>query len=443
VTVVVALIALLLILGVVFIAMAPNAREDARERLRGIVLASIRWARDEASRSRPESEQFREALRARTRWALVTPALVVVNVTVFVLMLRAPGAISDPGTLADWGGNFWLLTRNGEWWRLFTSMFVHTGVFHLLVNLAGLVQIGLILERLIGRLIVLAVFLTAGVFASLVNLTTHPMAMSVGGSAAIFGLYGLLFASSIWGMRHRSNVTIPLTAAKTLVPAAAVFILYNLATGSLGSGAELTGLLTGLVCGTVLTKGVSDLKPAVRRVAHLTAAAVVIAVLAAIPLRGISDVKPELERTVAAEDRMAAAYRKAAERFGKGQITSEALALLIDRTITPELQVTGARLKALVGVPEEHQPLVANAEEYVRLRSEGWRLRSEWLRKSETIPHRGGETALHRANNRTIARATDKERAALQVLERIRPAEGAEDPGPPTAASPKAAGSKP
>jgi membrane associated rhomboid family serine protease len=440
---VVILIALLLVLGVGYIAMAPNARENTRERLREGVAAFIRQARHEATRSRPESDQFREALRARTRWAVVTPALVVVNVAVFVLMLWVPGAISDPETLAGWGGNFWLLTRNGEWWRLVTSMFVHTGLLHLLVNVGCLAQIGLILERLVGRLIVIAVFMTAGVFASLVNLTTHPMAMSVGASGAVFGLYGLLLASSIWGMRHRSSVTIPLIAVKMLAPAAAVFILYNLVNDNLGSGAELTGLLVGLVSGTVLAKGVSDLKPAARRVAHLTGAAVVIAVLSAIPLRGISDVKPEIERTVAAEDRMAAAYRKAAERFGKGQITSDALALLIDRTITPELQVTSARLKALVGVPEEHQPLVANAEEYVRLRSEGWRLRSEWLRKNETAPRRGGEAALARANNRTIARATDKERAALQVLERIRPAESGEDPVSPDAAGPKAAGSTP
>jgi membrane associated rhomboid family serine protease len=435
---VVAFIALLLVLGVVFIAMAPNARDNARERLREVVLLSIRRARHEATRSRPENEQFRDALRARTRWALVTPALIVVNVAVFVLMVWGPGAIDDHGTLAGWGGNFWLLTRNGEWWRLFTSMFVHTGVLHLLVNLAALAQIGLILERLVGRLIVLAVFLTAGVFASLVNLTTHPMVMSVGGSGAIFGLYGLLLASSIWGMRHRSSVTIPLSAVKTLVPAAAVFILYNLANGSLGSGAELTGLLAGLVCGTVLTKGVSDLKPAARRVAHVTAAAVVIAVLGAIPLRGISDVKPELERTVAIEDRTAAAYKKAAARFGNGRIEAEELALLIDRTITPELQVTGARLNALVGVPIEHQTLVESAEEYVRLRSESWRLRSEWLHRSGIAPSRGDETTQHRVNNRTIARAEETERAALEVLKRIRLREGAEDPARPSAAGAKA-----
>jgi membrane associated rhomboid family serine protease len=409
-------LSLLSIVGMVFIAMAPQARA----RLHEVVLASISQLRHEAARSRPDIEEFREALRARTRWAFVTPALIAGNAIVFVLMLAGPGALSDPATLAGWGGNYWLGTRNGEWWRLVTSIFVHAGMFHLLVNVAGLTQIGLILERLVGRVIMIAVFLTAGVFASLVNLITHPLAMSAGASGAIFGLYGLLAASSIWGMYHRSSVTIPLRAATRLVPAAVVFILYNLANDSLGAAAEFTGLFMGLLCGAILTRGVGERKPAARPVAHVAAAALVMAVLFAIPLRGVTDVKPEIERTVAAEDRMAGAYQKAAERFKSGGMTADALALLIDRTIIPDLLVTDARLKALVGVPEEHQPLVANAEEYVRLRSESWRLRSEWLRTAGRAPLRGNESAQHRANGRTIARAEETQRAALAALERIR-----------------------
>jgi hypothetical protein len=106
-------------------------------------------------------------------------------------------------------------------------------------------------------------------------------------------------------------------------------------------------------------------------------------------------------------------------------MNGDALALLIDRAIIPDLQITGARLKALVNVPEEHQLLVAKAEEYARLRSESWRLRSEWLRKTGKAPSRGNEAAQYRANIRTIAKAEETERAALATLESIRPA-GAE-----------------
>jgi len=321
-----------------------------------------------------------------------------------------------------WGANFWLRSRNGEWWRLLTSVFVHRSVMHLLINVAGLVQIGLILERLVGRLIVLAVFVAAGVTASLVNLAAEPMATGAGASGAIFGLYGLALASSVWALRHRSPVTMPMRVARRLIPAAALFVVYNLINEDLGLAAEVTGMLAGLVCGAVLAKGVSDRKPAARPVAYTAAAAAVIVIVGVIPLRGITDVKPELERTVAAEDRIAETYQKAADRFRRNRMTADALASLIDGTIIPELQVTDARLKALDAVPPEHQPLVATAEEYVRLRSESWRLRSEWLRKAGRLPQRGTEAALYRTNSKTIAQAEERERAALDILERIKPA---------------------
>lgn len=413
----VTIFAVILVLALVFYSTSPQTRDELIRR----AVAGIKQVRHEATRTRPECEQFREALRSRTRWAVVTPALVALNVAVFAFMVSAPGPVGDAETLLDWGGNFWLRTRNGEWWRLAASMFVHAGIFQLLVNVAGFAQIGLILERLVGRLIVAAVFLTAGVFASLVNLTTHPMAMSFGASGAVFGLYGLLLASSIWGIRHRSNVTIPLTIAKTLAPGAGVFILYNLANDSLGGSAELTGFLVGMVCGAVLTRGVSERKPAARRLAHVAATSVVMAVLSAIPLRGVTDVKPELERTVATEARTADAYRKASDRFRNGKMSAEALARLIDQAVMPELQATDERLKALTGVPQQHQSLVTDAEEYVRLRSESWRLRAEWLRKAGKLPRRGAEAAQHRANNRTIAQAEETERAALELLKNIQP----------------------
>jgi hypothetical protein len=74
----------------------------------------------------------------------------------------------------------------------------------------------------------------------------------------------------------------------------------------------------------------------------------------------------------------------------------------------PDLQESRARLKALEGVPEVHQPLVAQAEEYLRLRDESWRLRADGLRKTNLL---------------TLRKADDRERAALQIIKKIRPAD--------------------
>jgi membrane associated rhomboid family serine protease len=421
---------LLILGGVAFRAM------NSEERMRALrwVVAAIRQLRDAALYRPPECERFREVLRARTPWVLVTPALVALNATVFLFMLFGAGALSDPTTLVAWGGNLGPRTTNGEWWRLVTSTFIHSGGLPLLVNGAALVQIGLLLERLLGGVVVAAVYVAAGVFASLVSLNGHPMAVSAGASGAVFGLYGLLLASSIWSLFRRSSVTIPLRAATRLAPAAAMFILYNAGAGGLEGVAELSGLVAGFVCGLVLTRDVADRKPPTRRIAVAMAVTLSIAAASAIPLHGITDVRPEVQRVIALEGRTAGTYRTAADQFIKGRITAAALAQLIERAIVPELQAAGARLEVLHGVPREDQPLVADAEEYLRLRSESWRLRVEELRKAGTVAPRDAKRmdqasdanwrlraeSEHRANIRTLGKAEGMERASLEALQRIK-----------------------
>ena len=428
---------LILFLVIVFgFALCRMTAED-RERVIRAVLAAIPRVKSAAIYGRLECEPFRNALCERTPWPVVTPALIALNVVIFIFMLFGAGALGDPATLIGWGGNFGPRTTGGEWWRLLTSVFVHPGMLQLLVDLIGLVQIGLILERLVGPFAFASVYVAAGVFASLVNLSAYPLTVSIGESGAVFGLYGLLLASSIWGLLHRSILTIPLMAVKRLIPAAAVFIFYNVSNDGLGIDAELAGLATGFVCGLFLARGVSDGQPSARHVAAAIAAAAVVAIALAVPLRGITDVRPEIVRVVGLEDRTASVYQTAVDRFTRGRITAEAVAQLIDRTIEPELLAADAHLKAVNGVPREQQPLVASAEEYLRLRYESWRLRAESLRKTEvpalqeawdTDPA-SNESGRLRAEGRLkadriyLGKIEGIERASLEALHRIRPAD--------------------
>jgi hypothetical protein len=132
----------------------------------------------------------------------------------------------------------------------------------------------------------------------------------------------------------------------------------------------------------------------------------VITVASAIPLRGIADVRPEMVRLLAIEDRTTHEYDTAANQFRLGAINAKALGQLIDQSILPELRKARERVKALTGVPREHQQLVARAEEYLRLRDESWSLRSE---------------ALHKGKMITLRQADRVERASLDALEKIRP----------------------
>src|SRR5690242_13672202 len=124
---------------VVYRAMTPEQRANAARSLAD----NLRIAKTVAMRTRPECEAFNDALRARTSRALVTPAIVALNVAVFLAMLVSPGALASPDTLVRWGGNFGPRTTNGEWWRLVASTFVHSGLWNLMVEMLAVAQAGL------------------------------------------------------------------------------------------------------------------------------------------------------------------------------------------------------------------------------------------------------------------------------------------------------------
>lgn len=393
--------ALAVIAGYVIYAMSPEERAQALRK----GLEYLRRTREEVDRRRAEPDPFRDALRERTARPIATALLAGLSVVVFVLMLVGTGSFSDPATLVGWGASLATRTTNGEWWRLLTMTFVHAGLFHLLIEVGALVSAGLLLERLLGPLAFGGVYVAAGLLAALVSVSAHPLEVSFGGSGAIYGVYGLLASSTIWGFVRRSPVTLPLTTAKTLVPIAGVFVLYSLATDHLHGDAELVGVVVGFLCGLVLARRADESVAPLPLVGGLVATTLVTVVVMAVPLRGVSDARPEIKRVAAMEDRTASVYDAAVNRFRNGWITAEALAGVIEQTIMPDLRTSRAQLTALGKVPAEQQAMVADAEAYIKMRDESWRLRAN---------------ALHKLDMRGLRDADKAERASLEAFEKIR-----------------------
>jgi membrane associated rhomboid family serine protease len=389
--------AILILMGVVAYLMTPEERARV-----------ARATLDRLRRLRPsgiEREPIVCALKARTRYPLVTVTLIVVNTAVFAWMQLGHGAGAT--TLIDWGANFPPRTTNTEWWRLVTALFVHAGSLHLLATLAGLAPLGMTLERLVGPVAFASVYLSAGLLSGVVSLYSAPVGVSVGPSGAIFGEYGLLTATLMWGIVARPSVRIPVALVNMLGVSAVGFILYNLWSDGMGIAAETAGFTTGLVAGLLMARGVAVAKPTGLRIARTATAAVIIAIVSAVPLRGLTDVRPDLEAVAAFEQRSAAAYDEAVDRFRLGQATSEALAELIEGSILPELQRVRAPLRALGRFPREQESLVAAAGEYLLLREKAWQLRAGALRRSSMPGLRDADLV---------------ERAALEALRRMKAA---------------------
>ncbi len=376
---------------------------DERRRLGRLLLSHLRRVVDIAMARHASPDPFHAALRERARWPVVTMLLVGVNAGVFAWMLWNGVTFSDQDALVTWGANFGPRTTNGEWWRLATAMFVHTGILPLAINSICLFQLGAILERLVGRVAFASVYVATGVLASAVTLAIAPHTASTGASGAVLGLHGFLLACIVWTRFRPSPVTIPMTALKTIAPMSALFVLYNGVTTNVRDAVVLAGF-AGMACGVILARRVSVAQPRPSGIATVVGATMMLAAAAVLPLRGMANVRPEIERVVALEAQTEKLYESAVDRFKQGRVSAKALADVIQRDIRPDLAAARTRVEALQNVPADQQRLIAAARVYLRLRDESWRLRADALRK---------------ANMALLKQADNVEQSSLAALRQI------------------------
>jgi rhomboid protease GluP len=441
---------LLLGLGVVAAIVLRLMTVGERQRLLDRAESVLRQVIEVARRRRPELELFRDELRSRTPVAVMTPVVLLAGLAMFAFTHFGAGAPGGSAALNSlhWGGSFGPRTTNGEWWRLATSMLIHPTTFLLVVNVFALITVAPLVERYAGTVAFIVVYCMAGLIASVVNLWWYPVAVSGAASGPIFGLYGLMLASLLWNRFHRrpepqpddtpgepAAVVIPVSAIIRTLPAAVAFVACNTLIDDLAADAQLAAFGVGFVGGLLITRRSSLEKPSVRRTSLVAVVACAIVLALAFPVRGIADVKPEIERVVALEDRTAGAYEATYERYKDGKVSAEALAQQIDRTILPDLQKADDRLEALERVPREHQRLVADAEEYLHLRIKSWQLRAQALRRTGRIPERNDRVtgisadaewrtraeAQYRTDLAISGRSEGAERASREALRRLRP----------------------
>ncbi|MCA1222753.1 rhomboid family intramembrane serine protease, partial [Streptomyces sp. 8L] len=122
-------------------------------------------------------------LRPGQNTRLVTQILIGVNIAVYLAAQAGSGVAND---LALWGFG----VADGQWYRLFTSIFDHQEIFHIGFNMLSLWWIGAPLEAALGRLRYTALYLISGLAGSaLTYLIAGPGEASLGASGAIFGLF--------------------------------------------------------------------------------------------------------------------------------------------------------------------------------------------------------------------------------------------------------------
>ncbi len=182
-----------------------------------------------------------------TNGYFITPILFHINLLVFIIMLIAGAHLffPSPDFLIAWGANFSIDVLDGEYWRLLSNTFLHSGLLHLVPNLIALLFVGSLLEKNIGSLRTLVAYFVTGITASAVSFWWHDMTVSVGASGAIFGLFGVKIATLLTNPPDREE-------QKRLLNTFLILVVYNLMGGfqeGIDMAAHLGGLLSGIIYG--------------------------------------------------------------------------------------------------------------------------------------------------------------------------------------------------
>jgi rhomboid protease GluP len=182
----------------------------------------------------------------------VTSIILDLNIVVFVIMtISGVHMISPNGLeLLEWGANRRAETTGGDWWRLITSMFMHGGVMHLILNIYGLILASLFIEPVLGSVRYAIIYLVSGIFGSIASIVWYENTISVGASGAIFGLCGAVLALIFTGLFAKEGRKAILIL---FGPYVAINLLMGLA-GGIDNAAHIGGLLSGAVVALILYK---------------------------------------------------------------------------------------------------------------------------------------------------------------------------------------------
>lgn len=178
----------------------------------------------------------------------LTVILAIINIIVF-LVLSFGGMTEDAVYMLEHGAMYVpYMVENGEYYRMFTSMFLHFGISHLINNMVTLVIIGRNVEPVVGKIRFFLIYFVSGLGGNLLSyigeVTMGDYVVSAGASGAIFGLTGSLLALTMIYRGRVGQVTL-----RDMV----IMIVFSLYLGFTSQGVDNLAHVGGLISGFLVT----------------------------------------------------------------------------------------------------------------------------------------------------------------------------------------------
>ena len=183
--------------------------------------------------------------------AICTIALIVINVAVFFILTMF-GDTEDAVFMLQHGAMYEPNIIEGhEYYRIFTCLFLHFGITHLLNNMVLLGALGWNLELEIGKVRFVIIYFASGIIGNIVSLfydlTLEQPAVSAGASGAIFGLMGALLYVVIANRGRLGRLS-----GRGMLVMVALSLYFGLTSTGVDNLAHIGGLVSGFLLAVLL-----------------------------------------------------------------------------------------------------------------------------------------------------------------------------------------------
>jgi rhomboid protease GluP len=183
-----------------------------------------------------------ENFKQYTKYYPVVSTLIAINLVLYVITIL-PGI----GTLVmNYGIQVNFLVENGEWWRIFSAMFLHANFSHVFFNMFSLFLFGPELEKIAGKARFITIYLLSGIVGNMATYLLYESSYgSLGASGAIFGIFGA-FGALVYYTRR----TMPMLR-KLILPIIIISVIMTFLQPDVNVYAHLGGLVTGFLLGLI------------------------------------------------------------------------------------------------------------------------------------------------------------------------------------------------
>lgn len=183
--------------------------------------------------------------------AVCTTALIVVNVAVFFI-LSFIGMTEDSMFMLEHGAMYQpYIVEGHEYYRIFTSLFLHFGISHLLNNMVMLGALGWNLEMETGKVRFLIIYFISGLGGNLLSLYMNAKAdelvVSAGASGAIFGLMGAMVCVVLKNHGRAGRIT-----NRGILFMVALSLYFGITSSGVDNAAHIGGLVCGFITAALI-----------------------------------------------------------------------------------------------------------------------------------------------------------------------------------------------